>query len=230
MKIRLVGSVAMTSLLLATSAVSAHESSLRLANPGNDQQARQQEDVRERERAVAAPTVRSRMASSSNFPVLPVETACFRIERIALNVPDALSTAVKSHGALALPQDRFAFAREWLEHYAGACIGKQGIDVLAKGLSQQILSRGYVTTRVLLPEQDLSTGTLKLALLPGVIGGVRFTDESLRGTWKTAFPTSDGELLNLRDLEQGLEQMKREPGCLDENRPGQRPGRERRRA
>lgn len=38
---------------------------------------------------------------------------------------------------------------------------------------------------------------------------VRFADEKLRGTWKTVFPTRDGELLNLRDLEQGLEQMKR---------------------
>ncbi|EDT42090.1 Polypeptide-transport-associated domain protein ShlB-type [Burkholderia ambifaria MEX-5] len=105
--------------------------------------------------------------------------------------------------------DRFAFAREWLEHYTGQCVGKQGLDVLVKALSQDILSRGYITTRVLLPEQDLSTGTLKVSLIPGVIRHVRFADEKLRGTWKTAFPTRDGELLNLRDLEQGLEQMKR---------------------
>ncbi|KVA05763.1 hypothetical protein WI41_17650 [Burkholderia latens] len=105
--------------------------------------------------------------------------------------------------------DRFAFAREWLEHYTGQCVGKQGLDVLVKGLSQAILARGYVTTRVLVPEQDLSSGTLKFSLIPGVIRHVRFADEKLRGTWKTAFPTDDGELLNLRDLEQGLEQMKR---------------------
>lgn len=105
--------------------------------------------------------------------------------------------------------DRFAFAREWLNHYEGQCVGKQGIDVLIKGLSQAILARGYVTTRVLVPEQDLSTGTLKLSLIPGTIRHVRFADEKLRGTWKTAFPTRDGEVLNLRDLEQGLEQMKR---------------------
>ncbi|MGN4062997.1 POTRA domain-containing protein, partial [Burkholderia gladioli] len=89
------------------------------------------------------------------------------------------------------------------------CVGKRGLDMLVKGLSQAILARGYVTTRVLLPEQDLSTGTLKLSLIPGVIRHVRFVDERLRGTWKTAFPTGNGELLNLRELEQGLEQMKR---------------------
>ncbi len=116
---------------------------------------------------------------------------------------------MKAQGASALPMDRFAFAREWLDHYAEQCVGKQGVDTLVKGLSQAILARGYITTRVLVPEQDLSTGTLKFALIPGVIGHVRFADEKLRGTWKTAFPTRDGELLNLRDLEQGLEQMKR---------------------
>ena len=34
-------------------------------------------------------------------------------------------------------------------------------------------------------------------------------DPETRGTWKSAFPARDGDLLNLRDLEQGLEQMKR---------------------
>lgn len=176
---------------------------------GNDQQIRQQEEARERERTVTAPGVRSSVTASAGYPALLSETPCFRIDRFALDVPDALPVSLKSQGASALPMDRFAFAREWLEHYAGQCIGKQGLDILVKGLSQAILARGYVTTRVLLPEQDLSTGILKFSLIPGVIRHVRFADEQLRGTWKTAFPTGDGELLNLRDLEQGLEQMKR---------------------
>ncbi|WP_276558746.1 POTRA domain-containing protein, partial [Burkholderia multivorans] len=156
---------------------------------GNDQQIRQQEEARERERTVTAPGVRSSVTASAGYPALPFETPCFRIDRFALDVPDALPTSLKSQGASALPMDRFAFAREWLEHYAGQCVGKQGLDVLVKGLLQAILAHGYVTTRVLLPEQDLSTGTLKLSLIPGVIHHVRFVDEKLRGTWKTASPT-----------------------------------------
>ncbi|WP_244138076.1 ShlB/FhaC/HecB family hemolysin secretion/activation protein [Burkholderia sp. BCC0398] len=176
---------------------------------GNEQQARQQEEARERERIVSAPGVRSSVAASAGYPQLPAETPCFRIDRFTLDVPDSLTDGLKAQGASTLPLDRFAFAREWLEHYTGQCVGKQGLDVLIKALSQHILSRGYITTRVLLPEQDLSSGTLKVSLIPGVIRHVRFADEKLRGTWKTAFPTRDGELLNLRDLEQGLEQMKR---------------------
>ncbi|HDR9275334.1 TPA: ShlB/FhaC/HecB family hemolysin secretion/activation protein [Burkholderia vietnamiensis] len=179
------------------------------ANAEQDRQAQQQRDAQQRDATVRAPSVRSEVPKVEAYPALPTETPCFRIDRFTLDVPASLPDAAKAQGASALPMDRFAFAREWLNHYEGQCVGKQGIDVLIKGLSQAILARGYVTTRVLVPEQDLSTGTLKLSLIPGTIRHVRFADEKLRGTWKTAFPTRDGEVLNLRDLEQGLEQMKR---------------------
>ncbi|WP_414146218.1 ShlB/FhaC/HecB family hemolysin secretion/activation protein, partial [Burkholderia stagnalis] len=179
------------------------------ANAEQDRQAQLQRDAQQREATVRAPSVRSEVPRIEAYPELPVEKPCFRIDRFTLDVPASVPDAVKAQGASALPMDRFAFAREWLNHYEGQCVGKQGVDVLIKGLSQAILARGYVTTRVLVPEQDLSTGTLKLSLIPGVIRHVRFADEKLRGTWKTAFPTGDGHVLNLRDLEQGLEQMKR---------------------
>ncbi|KVN71503.1 hypothetical protein BGV62_19550 [Burkholderia ubonensis] len=203
-KIREVNFAAASLLFASTCAIA------QLIQPvGNDQQARQQEEARERERTVSAPGVRSSVAASAGYPTLPTETPCFRVDHFVVDVPDSLPDGVKAQGASALPMDRFAFAREWLEHYTGQCVGKQGLDVLVKALSQDILSRGYITTRVLLPEQDLSSGALKVSLIPGVIRRVHFADEKLRGTWKTAFPTRNGELLNLRDLEQGLEQMKR---------------------
>ncbi|HDR8936352.1 TPA: ShlB/FhaC/HecB family hemolysin secretion/activation protein, partial [Burkholderia vietnamiensis] len=171
------------------------------ANAEQDRQAQQQWEAQQRAVTVRAPSVRSEVPKVEAYPALPTETPCFRIDRFTLDVPASLPDAAKAQGASALPMDRFAFAREWLNHYEGQCVGKQGIDVLIKGLSQAILARGYVTTRVLIPEQDLSTGTLKLSLIPGMIRHVRFADEKLRGTWKTAFPTRDGEVLNLRDLE-----------------------------
>lgn len=148
----------------------------------------QQLRARERERTVHAPAVRSTVPEAGAYPTLPTETPCFRVDRFMLEVPATLPDAVKAQGASALPQDRFAFAHEWLTRYTGECIGKQGVDLIVKGLSQQILSRGYITTRVLLPEQNLSTGTLKLALVPGVIRHIRFADPTLYGTWKSAFP------------------------------------------
>ncbi|CAE6874788.1 Hemolysin transporter protein ShlB [Paraburkholderia aspalathi] len=169
----------------------------------------QQRQAQERAQTVNAPAVRSGTPNATGWPDLPTETPCFRIQSFVLDVPATLPDVVRAQGASALPLDRFAFAREWLEHYSGQCVGKQGVELIVKGLSQVILSRGYITTRVLVPEQDLSKGTLRLSLVPGVIRKLRFADAATRGTWKSAFPARGGDLLNLRDLEQGLEQMKR---------------------
>lgn len=166
-------------------------------------------DAQQREATVQAPAVRSAVPQAQAYPDLAQKTPCFRIEAFTLDVPPGLSDAVRKQGASALPQDPFAFALEWLGHYQGQCIGKAGMDVLVKGLQQAILSRGYITTRALMPEQDLSSGVMRFALVPGVVRQVRLDEPSMWGTWRTAFPTGSGELLNLRDLEQGLEQMKR---------------------
>ncbi len=174
-----------------------------------EQNQQQRRDAQQREAAVSAPVVRSELPKIETYPALPHESPCFRIDRFSVDVPDSLSASAHKKGASALPLDPFAFAREWLDHYQGQCVGKEGIDVLTKGLQQAILSRGYVTTRVLVQPQDLSGGTLKFALVPGIVRKIAFADPSMWGTWKTAYPTSSGDVLNLRDLEQGLEQMKR---------------------
>jgi hemolysin activation/secretion protein len=180
-------------------------------NAEQNQQIQQQRDAQQRAATVAAPVVRSAAPVAGEWPVLPVESPCFRIDSFAVEVPATLPEAVRVKGASALPMDPFAFLNDWLRHYEGQCVGKQGLDMLTRGLQGVILSRGYITTRVLLPAQDLSKGTLKFALIPGVIRNLKFADADTRGTLKTAFPARDGDVLQLRDLEQGLEQLKRVP-------------------
>ncbi|MDR5856734.1 ShlB/FhaC/HecB family hemolysin secretion/activation protein [Caballeronia sp. LZ062] len=187
----------------------ADEAAAARANAEQNQQVQQQRAAQEREKAVNASSVRSTAPVDGARPQLPHESPCFRIDAFALDVPATLPDAVRAKGASALPLDPFGFARDWLVHYDGQCVGKDGVNVLTKGLQQAILSRGYITTRVLLPEQDLSRGVLKFALVPGVIHEVRFAGPISWGTWKTAFPTRPGDVLDLRDLEQGVEQMKR---------------------
>ncbi|SDB88379.1 hemolysin activation/secretion protein [Paraburkholderia lycopersici] len=179
------------------------------ANAEQQQQVQQQRDAQQRAATVAAPVVRSAAPAAGEWPALPVETPCFRIDSFTVEVPDTLPEVSRVKGASALPMDRFAFLHDWLRHYEGQCVGKQGLDILTKGLQGVILSRGYITTRVLVPTQDLSKGTLKLTLVPGVIRHLKFADANTRGTLKSAFPARDGDVLQLRDLEQGLEQMKR---------------------
>lgn len=61
-------------------------------------------------------------------------------------------------------------------------------------------------------EQDLTKGVLTLILQPGRIGDFRFEEPvSWRGRLWNAIPASSGDILNLRDIEQGLENFRRVP-------------------
>jgi hemolysin activation/secretion protein len=58
----------------------------------------------------------------------------------------------------------------------------------------------------------LKSGTLKLAIVPGYIRHVTLTKESDDYIQLySAFPAHEGNLLDLRDIEQGLENLQRLP-------------------
>ncbi len=171
---------------------------------------RAKQEALERDRQLNQPNVKLKGAiERPESLALPVETPCFKIDKFVLEVPSQVSPEAQRYGASQSQTDTFRFAQVFLEQYSGQCIGREGINIIVKGLTSKILERGYSTTRLGIIEQDMSGGTLKLALIPGLIHEIRFADKDTRGTWKNAFPTSAGKLLNLRDIEQGLEQMKR---------------------
>ncbi|KAF3999093.1 ShlB/FhaC/HecB family hemolysin secretion/activation protein [Glaciimonas immobilis] len=183
------------------------------------------EELRQRSQAEAAERARQLHAPNIALPIpavtvsvedvnsltLPVESPCFKIHQFVLAVPLQISPAVRIAGASNLAFDPFRFAQDFLHQYSGKCIGQQGMNLVVQRLTNRIMQKGYSTTRVGIPEQDLSTGVLTLTLVPGVIHTIRFADAALHGTPRNAFPTGAGQLLNLRDLEQGLEQLKRVP-------------------
>jgi hemolysin activation/secretion protein len=74
-----------------------------------------------------------------------------------------------------------------------------------------------VTSRVSVGPQSLSAGRIVFQLHTGRVSEVRLvnaddkTADTRWGTWINAFPTSAGRRLDARDLEQGVEQMKRLP-------------------
>lgn len=122
--------------------------------------------------------------------------------------------------------ERFPWVQTMLDKYKGRHIGMGGINLIVKRLNNTFIERGYVTTRVFIPEQDLSSGVLRLLLVPGIIRDIHFQEPKTWGTWRTAFPARPGDLLNLRSLEQGLEQMKRVPSQDVDMQlvPGDKPG------
>nr|WP_255702011.1 ShlB/FhaC/HecB family hemolysin secretion/activation protein [Bordetella sp. LUAb4] len=118
---------------------------------------------------------------------------------------------------------------DWLAESAGTivghCVGVLGLQALQKDLLGQLVDRGHVAARVLLPEQTLASGTLALRYFPGVIVDVQ--SEGMPGWWRTALPSGPGDVLEQGDLDQAVENIRRLIGQADATidvAPGANPG------
>jgi len=83
------------------------------------------------------------------------------------------------------------------------------ITNIRNAFQRKLLDKGFVTSQVYIPEQNLNAGTLQFMVMPGRVEDIQYSDSSAHGPWRTAFPVRPGDILNIRDVEQGLEQMKR---------------------
>lgn len=99
----------------------------------------------------------------------------------------------------------------------GVCFSAQAVEKLGIRLQNILIDKGYVTTRVLIPEQNLNTGNLLIAIAVGRVGNVSVnqaeiaTTHANRANLHNALPVKNSEILNLRDIEQGLENLRRVP-------------------
>lgn len=154
---------------------------------------------------------REEQAVDVKSPALPVdasrlptsESPCFRIERLQITSTQGNDFAWLA-GQLAGPHGD--------DSPLGKCLGTQGIALVLKRAQEGLLQRGLVTSRALAQEQNLSTGTLTITVVPGHVSAIRFKEAKAPGVrLSNAIPSQTGALLNLRDVEQGLENLKRVP-------------------
>lgn len=94
----------------------------------------------------------------------------------------------------------------------GRCLGTQGINLAMSRVQHAIIAQGFVTTRVLAAPQDLNSGQLQLTVIPGRVRDIRLAEGvTPRATLWNALPIHRGDILNLREIEQGLENLNRVP-------------------
>lgn len=183
----------------------------------------------ERERALREQLERSpdvRLPRTTGAATAPVDAdqdlPCFPITGVTLRGDDA------GHFEFALESLRQRLSRpEGAEGRPPECLGARGIEAALREAQNALIERGYVTTRVLVEPQDLKTGTLTLTLIPGRVRRILLDDTSdPRATLRNALPIRPGQRLNLRDIEQGLENLKRVPSAEADIQiaPGEQPG------
>lgn len=139
--------------------------------------------------------------------------------------------------------------RELTAPYLNRCLTVADIEKLLGEITKEYIDRGYATTRAYIPAQDLSTGTLQIMVVEGKISSIEHADPKAgenivsidylddnmvsvdsriygRPNLPGAFPFTEGENLQLADLEQGIDQLNR----LQSNhvsmdiQPGDKPG------
>jgi hemolysin activation/secretion protein len=139
------------------------------------------------------------------------EANCVAIERIHLS-GDA---AEQFQWALA---DAHRLADGTPDPAVNRCLGSRGVNLLMRRIQNALIAKGYTLAQVLAgPQPHLAAGTLELTLFPGRIRHIEFAPGSdsggsdPRATQWNAFPVQPGDLLNLRDIEQALENFKRVP-------------------
>ncbi|RPH22325.1 ShlB/FhaC/HecB family hemolysin secretion/activation protein [Buttiauxella warmboldiae] len=141
---------------------------------------------------------------------LSVVGPCFKLNGI--NLDKATLLTARTRAQLVAP-------------YLHQCLDMPHINQLVSDVSEWYIGRGYITSRAFLSEQNLSSGQLIISVMEGRLQHIRM-DEIPTRTLKMAFPGLEGEILNLRDIEQGMEQINRlrsNPVQI-EILPGEKPG------
>ncbi|WGL98586.1 ShlB/FhaC/HecB family hemolysin secretion/activation protein [Arsenophonus sp. aPb] len=160
------------------------------------QQQAQQQQAQQQQLAARAPDLHLSVPMVKTTLLFPDEKPCFRLEQVSVTGQAALPHWV--------PVQRLA------DQAIGHCLGVKGINLLVTNIQNRLISHGWITTRVLVTEQDLSSGVLKLVVMPGKVQKVLLTEDSSKyTTLYTAMPARRGNLLDLRDMEQGLENLQR---------------------
>ncbi|HBC0106755.1 TPA: ShlB/FhaC/HecB family hemolysin secretion/activation protein [Escherichia coli] len=123
---------------------------------------------------------------------LPQEKNCFIINRVEL-------------------EDNFLGGQlisEVQKAIAGRCVGSAGVQKIAAALQDYYINAGYITTRISIPSQDISKGKLRFQVNAGKIEKTIVEGNDI-SEWMVPFQRND--ILNIRDIEQGLENLQRVP-------------------
>ena len=135
-------------------------------------------------------------------------------QSITAKIPSSQATAVSDQFLIKtivlqgisplFKQELYALVKPYQDRW----LSKMDIRNVVQDITQYYFTRGFIAARVYLPDQSLKGGILTLHVLEGRIDRIVFDKATDAQKW-TAFPGLEGQLLNLKDLEEGLDQLHR---------------------
>ncbi|WP_272520584.1 ShlB/FhaC/HecB family hemolysin secretion/activation protein [Providencia sp. PROV223] len=133
-----------------------------------------------------------------------------------ISIEDALPSP--SQNKICFPVDKIQFAgatqlttktqTQLTSLYLKRCLTLSEIQELTKHVTNYYMEQGFITSQAIIPEQDLSSHQLLLQVIEGHIETIEIENSPERLVHQI-FPHQQGKILNLRHIEQGLEQLNR---------------------
>ena len=115
--------------------------------------------------------------------------------------------------------------------YENQCLSLAGITNLLRAITNAYIEQGYITSRAFADPTQEEAGVLRIMVIEGRVEDIIFNegDRDMYYRGYMSFPSIKGKVLNLRDIEQGIDQMNRLPSgnATIELLPGESAGAER---
>lgn len=136
--------------------------------------------------------------------VIVAEKLCFEIKQLSFVINDPLQSKNQNiFNSLFYDLNQPNFV-------VGQCIGTQSLQNLVKYAQNELIKQGLITTQMVVNPQDLTQGRLVLNIHVGRIHQILSKDKSVNKVEIfTALPIKNHEILNLKKIDQGLENLKR---------------------
>lgn len=181
-------------LLLANATAQAAEAGDRLLKQDIDRREQERREQRWDE-AHTPSTVPAPKPAPSPEPTAPTTSdgPCFPVQEIRLQPANILAASA---------------VRRVQAQWSGRCLHAADLAQIQESLNAAALAQGLVTTRVVIPEQNLASGVLQLTVWPGHIEALQATGLHPRELFM-ANPAQVGDLLQLRALEQAVDNLNR---------------------
>jgi hemolysin activation/secretion protein len=149
-----------------------------------------------------------------SFPEKADSTTCLKIK------------AISASGHTVLPQSEVT--RIIMPINSKSCITLADINEVMRDITNAYMDNGYVTSRVAIPNEAMKEGVFTLKIIEGRIESITLNENTRKDRWQvaTAMPGIIGKILNLRDIEQGVDQINRLASnqATIELEPGSAPG------
>lgn len=167
-----------------------------------DQQRQIQLDQRQRERQQQLERELERNQPPPQVPVVPVtpepegSTSCIDIRDVVIRGVTQIDQDVID--ALANP-------------IRGVCVPLAAIDQVLRDITNAYVAQGFATSRAVIAPDEFSNGILVIVVVEGLIQSFEPAEASGLSAQELslAFPSTVGDIFNVRDMEQGLDQLNR---------------------